>query len=312
MKWQGRNIIFRFAFLLFVLFIASGCSNESKNMKSSKSQKIIFLHHSTGNIVWRGTPNKYIYKINKRGDTEKWLKRMSREEGVKIDIEERNFPSKEPYGWKNYPYDYYNIWVKNSGEQTYANQPTLEILTREYDIIIFKHCFPVSNIEEDTVADINSEVKTLENYKLQYEDLKKKMHEFPDTKFLVWTPAVKTTKNLSPQEADRTYIFYNWIKNTWDEPGDNIFLWDFYSLETEGGKYLKPEFARSETDSHPSREFGGRVSEYFARRIIQVVLNIADMKDIRVLISSSLRYQLFNSTFFFSPGYKFCVTFCEV
>ena len=48
-------------------------------------------------------------------------------------IEEKIFPKAEPYGWNNYPYDYYNIWVKNAGEQPFMEEPTLEILTKEYD-----------------------------------------------------------------------------------------------------------------------------------------------------------------------------------
>jgi len=29
----------------------------------------------------------------------------------------------------------------------------------------------------------------------------------------------------------------------WDEAGDNIFIWDFYSYETEGGLYLLDKYA---------------------------------------------------------------------
>ena len=60
----------------------------------------------------------------------------------------------------NDPYDYYNIWVKNAGNEPYKGEPTLEILTSKYDVIIFKHCFPSSNVEPDTGApDINSKNK---------------------------------------------------------------------------------------------------------------------------------------------------------
>ncbi len=53
------------------------------------------------------------------------------------------------YGWHNYPYDYYNIWVKNAGNKPFMEEPTLEMLTKQYQVIIFKHCFPVSNIQAD-------------------------------------------------------------------------------------------------------------------------------------------------------------------
>lgn len=65
------------------------------------------------------------------------------------------------------------------------NEPTLEILSKKYNLIIFKHCFPVCNISEDTNhPDINSSEKRIENYKLQYIALKQKLRAFPDTNFL--------------------------------------------------------------------------------------------------------------------------------
>ena len=38
--------------------------------------------------------------------------------------------------------------------------------------------------------------------------------------------------------------FFQWVKNEWDTEGDNIFIWDFYELETEGGIYLTEKNAR--------------------------------------------------------------------
>jgi hypothetical protein len=143
-------------------------------------------------------------------------------------ITEFSFPKQVPYGWNNYPYDYYNIWVKNAGDKSYQEEPTLEILTVEYNVIIFKHCFPVSRISEDTgTPNIQSDEKRIENYKLQYNALKRKMHEFPNNKFIVWTPAACTKNNMTETEAKRTKQFYEWIINEWDEKGDNIFVWDF-------------------------------------------------------------------------------------
>ena len=45
-------------------------------------------------------------------------------------IEEKAFPQAKPYGWNNNPFDYYNIWVFNSGEKPFMGEPTLEILTK--------------------------------------------------------------------------------------------------------------------------------------------------------------------------------------
>ena len=110
------------------------------------------------------------------------------------------------------------------------------MITKDYNVIIFKHCFPVSRISEDTGnPDINSDDKRIENYKLQYDALKKKMHEFPNNKFIVWTPAVCTKNQMTEDEAKELNNFYKWMIDEWDEKGDNIFIWDFYKYETEGG-----------------------------------------------------------------------------
>ncbi|MFZ2338512.1 MAG: hypothetical protein WAW07_02180 [Bacteroidales bacterium] len=235
-------------------------------------KNVIFLHHSTGYSVWLGKTNRYIYKLTGKGDVQRFFDKYNRKNHTTFQVKELFFPKSEPYGWNNYPYDYYNIWVKNAGNAPYMKEPTLEILTGEYDVIIFKHCFPVSNIKEDTGSpDINSPVKSLENYRLQYDELKKKIHEFPGNKFIIWTPAVNTEKLMSEKEAVRTRQFRDWVINEWDEKGDNIFVWDFYKYETEGGLYLAEKNAYSPDNSHPGKEFSARVAPLFGQFIIDVM-----------------------------------------
>jgi hypothetical protein len=240
-------------------------------------KKIIFLHHSTGYNIWLGKTNKYIYKLTGKSDVKKFIANHNRKNHTNYVITELFFPKEAPYGWENYPYDYYNIWVKNAGEMPFMDEPTLEILTKEYEIIIFKHCFPASNILNDTgFPNIDSEEKRLENYKLQYNALKNKMHEFPDNKFIVWTPAVNVKKLLTEGEALRTREFYNWMINEWDEKGDNIFVWDFYKYETEGGLYFLDKYSDSPDNSHPSDEFSARLASLFGKFIIEVAEGVRE------------------------------------
>jgi hypothetical protein len=235
-------------------------------------KKIVFLHHSTGEAVWKGATNRYIYKLKGKGDVQKFFSTYNRKNKTSYDISAINSPKSSPYGWKNYPYDYYNIWVKNAGAAPFMEEPTLEILTKQYDVIIFKHCFPVSRINADTGSpDINSDVKSIENYKLQYDALKRKMHEFPRNKFIVWTPAANTKLKSKEDEALRTRDFYNWIVNDWDEKGDNIFIWDFYNYETEGGLYLTDSNAHSPDNSHPGVEFSAKTALLFGQFIVDVI-----------------------------------------
>jgi len=235
--------------------------------------KIVFLHHSTGHVVWLGTTSKWSAKIFGKSAVKSAIGGLNKENGTDYEIEEMTFPTtSEGYPWANYPYDYYNIWVKNAGEEPYQGEPTLEMLTKDYDVIVLKHCFPVGNILPDTGApDVDSSDKRVENYKLQYGELKEKMRSFPDTTFVVWTGAALTEAATSPDQAQRTREFFDWVKAEWDEPGDNIYLWDFYELQTEGSRYLKAEYASAPDDSHPTAEFGERVAPLLAKRIVDVL-----------------------------------------
>jgi hypothetical protein len=103
--------------------------------------------------------------------------------------------------------------------------------------------------------------------------LKEKINSFPDTKFILWTAPANEKSNVTETEAMRTREFVDWVINHWDIPEDNIYLWDFYSLETEGGLYLKDEFAEKSGDSHPSSAFGKRVAPLLAARIVDVIEN---------------------------------------
>lgn len=261
-----RNIYF----IIILLAIFNSCQPNNQNM--SIKNKAIFLHHSTGSNIWKGKTSKFMYKLFNKGDVQKWIQKYNKENHTNYSIVEQNFPKEEPYGWNNYPYDYYNIWVKNGGDKPYVDEPTLEILTKQYGTIIWKHCYPVSHILEDVgKPDINSNEKRIENYKLQYDALKKKMHEFPDTKFIVWTGAALVQTRTTEEEAKRMNEFVNWIKNEWNEEGDNIHIWDFYSYETEGELYLKDENAVSSSNSHPNETFSAKVAPLFAKKIVEVM-----------------------------------------
>lgn len=258
--------------LVILLLLNLNSCKISEEDKMENQTNIIFLHHSTGKCIWDGGLSKIPSKLGFDGDVEKWFDNYNKNNIKNYNITATNFPKKIPYGWRNYPYDYYNIWVKNAGDKPYKEEPTLEILTKKYDIIIFKHCFPVSDIKEDRATpDIDSDKKTLGNYKLQYEALKQKLLQFPDTKFIIWTPTALVENNSNKEDAERANEFSKWVKNVWDNKGDNIFLWDFRELQVEGGLYFKNEYAMSPNDSHPNRKFSRSVASYFCNRIVDII-----------------------------------------
>lgn len=266
--------------VLTITLIFIQCGNNKTYNKDLKADNmpdgdynynIVFLHHSTGGNVWNGNLPGGV-PAEEASTVPGWFTDYNAQNGTAYHIEELEFPKAEPYGWKNYPYDYYNIWVKNAGDAPFMEEPTLEMLTADNDMIIFKHCFPVSNIKEDTgTPDIDSPEKRIENYKLQYEALKNKMYEFPDTKFVIWTGAALVKKKTSEDNAKRAKEFFDWVRNEWDTQGDNIYLWDMYELETEGNLYLQNKNARNKKDSHLDADFAGKAAKLFSQRIADII-----------------------------------------
>ena len=67
-----------------------------------EATNILFLHHSTGKMIWDA-------------GVEKWLMEYNNRYGTNFNIIEQEFPKKSPYGWNNYPFDYWNIWEEGLG-----------------------------------------------------------------------------------------------------------------------------------------------------------------------------------------------------
>lgn len=275
---MNRNLLV-FAVLAFMAATIS-CNRKPRNI----NMNILFLHHSTGGVIWRGAPPSTLIRaanklsprlaqlVDRRPCLPLLFERYSAQHEKHYVIMETAFPKSSPYGWHNYPYDYYNIWVKHAGDKLFMDEPTLEMLTKQHQVIIFKHCFPVSNIQPDTGSpDIDSDYKSLANYKLQYLSLRAKLHDFPKTKFIVWTGAAQVKSQITQEEATRAREFFRWVTEIWDLPGDNIFIWDFYRLQTEGGLYFKDNYAKSTSDSHPNAEFARRATDLFFNRVVDVI-----------------------------------------
>jgi hypothetical protein len=246
----------------------NGSTPIVNNNISSEDINILFLHHSTGSNIWNG-------------GVKEWFESYNISYSTNYSIFEQDFPKSSPYGWNNYPFDYWNIWVNHAGSEPYKEEPTLEILTEIYDVIIWKHCFPVSDIVTDSGdPSIDSDEKCIENYKLHYNALKAKMKEFSDTNFIVWTISSLVASSTTEEKAVRAKEFYHWVKDEWDDKGDNIYLWDFYILETEGDLYVQNDYSVNPSDSHPNHEFSMMVAPYLCQRIIDVIDGEGDDMDI--------------------------------
>jgi len=237
------------------------------------AQNALFLHHSTGgNVFYEGNVGEYFMEYNDS-------------QAKSYQITERAYPD-SPYPWENYPYDYWNLWVNHACDNSNENIMCLDGMTLQYDVIILKHCFPGAGLEAGNgEAEVNSPVKTLANYKLQYNALLSMMDQYPGTKFIVWTLAPLHRNATNSEQAGRAYEFVQWVKDAWlledgkDHP--NVYIFDFFSLAAEmdpnpvnGAQYcLKYDYEGDHegSDSHPNTLANETIGPVFAQFVIDVI-----------------------------------------
>ncbi len=293
-----RRVCWMVVLAATVLFLVSCSRNTVPGALDSKepamphsvnTARIVFLHHSTGEIIWKGGLPQFIQAWNSAHGTNYEITELAYPSATGGHVRLRKFlPARifnkvvsDRYPWDNQPYDYWNLWVAHTGENRDRSEMNLDDLARSYDVIVFKHCFPVSQVQpDDGSPSVSSPRQTLANYMLQYAALKRRMHQFPQTRFIVWTGPALTQASTHPDEAARARQFATWVKRTWDEKGDNIFVWDFRELETDGGLFLKPENARNPDNSHPSDALTTKVAPLMGRRIVDVIEGRGDSSSI--------------------------------
>jgi len=253
--------------MMVILIALLSCSQKNE------IQNVIFLHHSTGGNVY------------KEGTVKEWIDNYNQENGSNIVINERAYPN-EPYKWKNYPFDYWNLWINGECDSSQPGIECMNTLAAANDVIIFKHCFPGAHVYEDTGnPDINSERHTLENYKLQYRALREFLNDYPDNTFIVWTLAPLHRLTTNPEDARRAGEFVDWVNNEWlQEDGKkhkNILVFDFWGLSAELNENpsqgqvncLRYEYEKDHDskDSHPNLKANEAIGPVFAEFIVKAV-----------------------------------------
>lgn len=166
-------------------------------------------------------------------------------------------------------------------------------------IVMFKSCFPNSNIVSDGTepGDPFSSDKTIANYKAvyrhpdgpghtytyngyTYKSLEDIFAENPDTLFIPVTAPPRhyaPTDATNDAEAHRARLFNNWLKNEWltsynlNHPGlNNVAVFDWFDVLAYADDYpshpnrLKAEYGGESGDSHPNSAANSYSTQLFA------------------------------------------------
>jgi hypothetical protein len=214
---------------LLVLFAPSAAAQDDP-------PRIIFMHHSTGaGLIWEGGVREAFTDLS----YEFWDHGYN-EEGL-LDADGTplrtnwNVPgdNTDPDGW----HAIFNQPVTSPPTNTFSHM-------LEFDVIIFKSCFPASNIVDDAM---------FQQYQAYYLDMRDMMDQHPDRLFILFTTPPLVPNATTPENAARAQQWAAYLTSpTYLEGHPNITVFDFFSHLADVDGYLRAEYRVDAWDSHPN------------------------------------------------------------
>jgi hypothetical protein len=221
---------------------------------------VIFLHHSTGN------------NLIEQGD----VREQFTEAGYDFwDHHYNTTGLRDPSGqYVGYSYRIPNDNTDPDGLAAIFDQRVYPLPLNalsgllQHDVIVFKSCFPASNITSDA---------QLQQYKDWYLGMRDVMNQHPDHVFVVMSPPPLNPAATTPEAAARARAFANWLtSDAYLEGHPNVFAFDFFDHLAEDDptasdyNMLRAAYRDGE-DSHPNRV----ANEVVGPNLIEIVTSAA-------------------------------------
>ncbi len=223
------RVRFVIGFLAFGLVMSPICS--------ATPLRVLFMHHSTGaNLTREGSVREGLAALGvelwDHGYNDEGLMNATGDAaGVSFDVPDDNT---NPDGWAAV------------FSQT-ATTPPSNALSRmlEYDVIVFKSCFPASNI---------TDAEMLAKYRTYYLSLRETVDRHPDRLFVAFTSPPLVPNETEPANAARAREWARYLTSAQFLGGrKNLVTFDFFSLLADADGMLRPEYRSDDWDSHPNR-----------------------------------------------------------
>jgi hypothetical protein len=135
----------------------------------------------------------------------------------------------------------------------------------QHEVIVFKSCFPASNITSD---------EQLQQYKEWHVAMRGVMDGHPDRVFVVMSPPPLNPAATTPEAAARARAFADWLTSDAYLAGHpNVFAFDFFDYLAESDP-AAPDYSmlradyRDGDDSHPNQVANQTVGSIFAEFVI--------------------------------------------
>jgi len=235
-------------------------SSSVKAISTGNYTNIIFLHHSVGhNLIEQGQVRELFTQAGY----------------VFFDHDYNHIGLRDPSG-EHLGYSY-NVPQDNTDPDGLAgifSQHLYPIPVNafsglmQHEVIIFKSCFPTSDIPSEEMLD---------EYKAYYLGMRDVFNEHLDKIFIVVTPPPLNPSETKMEIAMRARRFSDWLGSDEYLGGrSNVFTFDLFDLLAEGDSQspefnmLKAEF-REDEDSHPTREVNQRIGPIFVEVVIKSI-----------------------------------------
>lgn len=136
----------------------------------------------------------------------------------------------------------------------------------QHEVIVFKSCFPASNITSDA---------QLQQYKDWYLGMRDTMDHHRDKVFVVMSPPPLNPSATTPEAAARARVFADWLtSDAYLDGHPNVFAFDFFDHLAEDDpaapdyNMLRAEYRIDEQDSHPNQTANEVVGPAFADAVM--------------------------------------------
>lgn len=218
---------------------------------------IIFMHHSTGgNLIAQGGVREgftalgyafWDHGYNDEGLTDPEGNNTGANWAVPND-------NTDPDGW----YNIFNQPVTDPPANTFSHMLT-------HDVIIFKSCFPSSNIYDEEM---------FEAYRRYFLSMRDVMDQHPDKLFIPFTTPPLTPNETEPTNAARARRWAGYLTSPEYLAGHpNIAVFDFFSQLADADGYLRAEYRADEWDSHPNELANQTVGPIFVAFVDEAIRN---------------------------------------
>lgn len=231
-------------------------------------QNLIFLHHSCGaNLISQGNVRGLIKKYNKTTGSQK----------IEFQFWDHGYNGDGMYNPKGEWVDRnYNVPDDNTNPDGFANIFSQKLSDTPnncfsrlmtHDVIIFKSCYPVSNIESSEM---------LQEYKNHYIKIRDVTDRYPNKVFIIVTQPPLLPEETSLENANRARAWANWLKSEEYLAGHkNLFTFDWFDLLADNNpksanfNRLKTIYKIGDYDSHPNERANKETAPKFVDFVIK-------------------------------------------